>query len=65
YDNACAESFFATLKGECADRIFDNRAEARTSIFEYIETWYNQKRIHSALGYLSPVEFELRGTRVH
>jgi transposase InsO family protein len=60
YDNACVESFFSTLKGECADVIFDSRLEAKNSIFEYIEVWYNRNRLHSTLGYLSPLEFEIR-----
>ena len=59
YDNAVMESFFATLKGECAVSQFATRAEARSSIFEYIEVWYNRERLHSSLGYCSPVEFEL------
>jgi putative transposase len=58
YDNAAMESFFATLKGECAVTQFTSRAEARSTIFEYIEVWYNRQRLHSSLGYLSPVEFE-------
>ena len=58
YDNAAMESFFATLKGECAVTSFATRAEARSSIFEYIEVWYNRQRLHSSLGYLSPMEFE-------
>lgn len=58
YDNAVMESFFATLKTECVTAPFDTRALARTTIFEYIEVWYNRKRLHSTLGYLSPVEFE-------
>lgn len=58
YDNAAMESFFATLKGECANRRFSTRTEARSVIFEYIEVWYNRQRLHSALGYLSPVQFE-------
>jgi transposase InsO family protein len=58
YDNAVMESFFATLKGECALSSFATRAEARSSIFEYIEGWYNRQRLHSSLGFLSPVEFE-------
>lgn len=59
YDNAVAESFFATLKTECAATRFASKAEARSAIFVYIEGWYNRQRLHSTLGYLSPVEFEL------
>lgn len=59
YDNAMMESFFSTLKSECATGLFDSRAEARHSIFEYIEVWYNRQRRHSALGYQSPEAFEL------
>jgi transposase InsO family protein len=59
YDNAVMESFYATLKGECALTQFASKAEARSAIFEYIEIWYNRQRLHSALGYRSPVEFEL------
>lgn len=60
YDNACAERFFSSLKAECADRVFESRLEARNHIFEYIEVWYNRKRLHSTLSYLSPLEFEIR-----
>ena len=59
YDNAVMESFFATLKTECAATQFPSKAEARSAIFEYIEGWYNRHRLHSSLGYLSPVDFEL------
>lgn len=58
YDNAMMESFFATLKAECATGVYDTRQEARRSIFEYIEVWYNRQRRHSALGYASPETFE-------
>lgn len=58
YDNAAMESFFATLKAECATTKFASKAEARTAIFEFIEVWYNRQRLHSSLGYLSPVEYE-------
>ena len=59
YDNAMAESFFATLECELIDRrAFQSHAEARMAVFEFIEAWYNRKRRHSALGYLSPEEFE-------
>jgi len=59
YDNAAMESFFATLKTECfQNRIPKNRAQAHAMLFDYIETFYNPKRLHSSLGYLSPLEFE-------
>lgn len=58
YDNAAMESFHATLKGECAFKQFETKADARVSIFEFIEVWYNRQRLHSTLGYRSPVEFE-------
>ena len=58
FDNAVIESFFSTLKTECADHQFATQAQARTAIFEYIAAWYNRQRLHSSLGYLSPVEFE-------
>ena len=58
YDNAAMESFFSTLKSECATTPFDTRVQARTAIFEFIEIWYNRNRLHSSLGYFSPVEFE-------
>jgi putative transposase len=58
YDNAMQESFWGTLKTECADHPFPSRAAARKAIFEYIELWYNRQRRHSALGYLSPCAFE-------
>lgn len=59
WDNAVAESFFATLKRELADDAdWATREEARTAVFEYIEVWYNQQRRHSSLGYLSPAAFD-------
>jgi putative transposase len=61
YDNAMAESFFATLECELLDRrCFQTHAEARTALFTFIEGWYNPRRRHSALGYLSPVDYERR-----
>ena len=57
WDNAPVESFFATLKKELHMR-YQNHDEARRDIFEYIEVWYNRKRKHSAIGYLSPVQYE-------
>jgi putative transposase len=60
YDNAVAESFFHTLKTEHVyDYRYKTRADARQSIFDYIELFYNRQRRHSALGYRSPVSFEL------
>jgi putative transposase len=59
WDNACAETFFASLKTELiGDRIFQTREQGRREIFEYIEVFYNRRRLHSYLGYLSPEEFE-------
>jgi putative transposase len=58
YDNAMAESFMATFKTECFEGLPATRAEAKLRVFDYIETFYNPKRLHSALGYQSPVEFE-------
>ena len=59
YDNAMAESFFATLECELLDRTrFPNPKMAGEAIFEFIEAWYNPHRRHSALGYLSPANFE-------
>ncbi len=60
HDYAVAESFFGTLKAECVIGQFASHALARTTIFEYIEVWYNRQRLHSTLGYLSPTQFELR-----
>lgn len=61
YDNAVAESFFATLRWELLERHeWLSRAAARSAVFEYIEVWYNRYRRHSALGYLSPWQFEQR-----
>jgi transposase InsO family protein len=59
YDNAAMESFWNTLKSELIHRqTFTTRAQARTAIFEYVEVFYNRQRLHSALGYQSPVDFE-------
>jgi putative transposase len=58
WDNAVAESFFHTLKSEMADNSFLSRKEARTALFDYIEIFYNKKRSHSSIGFLSPTEFE-------
>ena len=59
YDNAMCESFFATLECELLDRhCFRSQAEARLAVFEFIEGWYNSRRRHSAIGYLSPLDYE-------
>ena len=59
YDNAMCESFFATLECELLDQCrLRTQAEARLAVFGFIEGWYNPRRRHSALGYLSPVNFE-------
>lgn len=61
YDNALAEAFFATLETELLmRRTFATRQAARLALFEFIEGFYNSHRRHSALGYLSPAEFERR-----
>ena len=61
WDNAVSESFFKTLKVErVRDRDYWTREEAKTDITDYIERFYNRKRRHSYLGYVSPVEYELR-----
>lgn len=60
YDNAAMESFWSTLKTESLHRQhFNTHHQARLALFDYIETFYNPKRLHSALGYRSPVDFEL------
>ncbi|MBK8091023.1 MAG: transposase [Verrucomicrobiaceae bacterium] len=59
YDNATMESFWATLKAECfGTTVPATRAQARSMVFDYIETFYNPVRLHSALGFKSPVAFE-------
>jgi putative transposase len=61
YDNAMAESFFATLEREVLSRRrFKSQAEAKMAIFDWLEGWYNPHRRHSALGYRSPVNYERR-----
>ena len=64
WDNACAETFFKTLKAELIrGKIYRSREEAREAIFEYVEVFYNRKRLHSYLGYLTPTEYEDLGER--
>jgi transposase InsO family protein len=58
WDNACVESFFGSMKREIGTSMWRTRADARAAVFEYIEVWYNRKRRHSTLGYVSPEEFE-------
>jgi transposase InsO family protein len=61
WDNAVAESFFATIKGEMIDHEeYETRAQASAAIEDYIERFYNTRRRHSSIGYVSPVEFELK-----
>ena len=61
WDNAVAESFFATLKRELVDRVrWRTRDEARAAISTYIESWYNRHRRHSSLGFLSPIDRRFR-----
>ena len=59
-DNAVAESFFSNLKNELVHHVvFENRDEARAAIFDYMEVFYNRKRLHQSLGFRSPVDFEM------
>jgi transposase InsO family protein len=63
YDNAVVESFFKTVKAELIRLVrFNSREDARSKLFEYIEVFYNRTRLHSSLGYKSPVEFEAEVT---
>jgi putative transposase len=60
YDNAQAESFFSRFKAELLeDGVFEDLEQARSEIFSYIEGYYNRVRLHSSLGYKSPIEFEM------
>jgi transposase InsO family protein len=64
FDNAVAESFFATLKRELIHRrAWPTRAGLRRALFDYIEGWYNTRRLHSSLGYCSPAEYEATSHR--
>jgi putative transposase len=59
WDNAAMESFFSSLKTErTARKVYRSRNEAKADVFDYIERFYNPKRRHSTIGYLSPMEFE-------
>ena len=66
YDNALMESFFSTLKTECfpENQVFSSRAQARREIFAYIELYYNNQRLHSALGYETPRNYETKSGQV-
>ena len=60
WDNAVAESFFGAFKEELVyNVVFLTRDSARQAIFEYIEVFYNRRRLHSSIGYMSPIEFEI------
>ena len=63
YDNAAMESWFGTLKTELGEN-FDSPFEAKRQLFDYIEVFYNRKRMHSSLGYVSPAEFERNASAV-
>jgi len=58
WDNAFAETFFKTLKNELELQAFETKDQAKEYIFEFIEAWYNTVRLHSSLGYESPMEYE-------
>jgi putative transposase len=64
YDNAVMEAFFSTLKTELADR-FESGSEAKMQLFDYIEVFYNQRRRHSTIGYVSPAAFERAAAERH
>ena len=66
YENATMEAFFSTLKTECFpdNQLFSTRVQARREIFQYIELYYNNQRLHSALGYQSPRDYETKFERV-
>jgi putative transposase len=65
YDNAMVESFFSTLKLELMpNKVFVSREAARLAVFDYIEAFYNRRRMHAALGYQSPAQYEERFNRL-
>lgn len=60
FDNACTENFYATAKKECIYlKKYATIEEVKKDVYEYVELFYNRKRMHSALGYMSPVEYRL------
>ena len=64
YDNAITETFFSTIKKELIYLTkFETKEQAKNEIFEYIEIFYNRHRLHSSLGYLSPVEYKIKMTK--
>lgn len=64
YDNAAQESFFHTLKTELVhQQVYNTRKEAELSLFEYIECFYNRKRLHSSISYMSPDSFEIENVK--
>jgi len=65
WDNAPVESFFGRLKCELEAEVFATRDQARAVLFEYLEAFYNRVRLHSSLGYLSPVDFERAYNQTH
>ena len=65
WDNAPVESFFGSLKRELDVEVFATRGQARAAIFEYLEAFYNRVRLHSSLGFRSPVEFERAYNQTH
>lgn len=60
YDNAYVESFFAQMKKELDQKTFQTKRDAKLAILDFINNWYNNKRIHSALDYISPIDFEVK-----
>ncbi len=66
WDNAPVESFFGRLKCELAPgEVFATRGQARAALFEYLDVFYNRVRLHSSLGYVSPVEYERTDNQTH
>ena len=63
WDNAVVESFFGTLKTELTEIVWPTRAAAVAAVTDYIDVFYNRRRRHSSIGYLSPVAFELQQVR--
>ena len=58
-DNAAAESFFSTLKNELVHHVmYEDRDQARSAIFDYVELFYNRQRLHQSLGFITPANYE-------